>query len=319
MTRLRMLVTAALVSLVMSLASASAYAGDGQRALEILPRNTSLVATWNVARSRLSPVGGQLIDILADGHIISGTVQRLRKNMGLDWSRDVDTVVLGLGADASPAAQLVMLIEGRVDQQKLVAAAQKERGFRGLIHRGVDYYQTGKAEIAFLDGYWVTTRRGAMTRIIDVSRGQAPSARGNKALMALLQSVNVGTDLWCVASVPKRMRQEISAETGNSWTLNGVTASVDLKNRVRARVRLGLSNREAVIKVGEWLQTEGPTHETIQAMGLSTAVRGISLSRRDDNLDLALTIDEADMATLKRYLRERAAKRAGADGVDSGS
>lgn len=317
MTRLRMLATVALVSLVMSLASASAHAGDGQRALDILPRNTSLVATWNVARSRLSPVGGQFIDILADGHIISGTVQRLRKNMGLDWSRDVDTVVLGLGADASPASQLVMLIEGRVDQQKLVAAAQKERGFRGLLHRGVDYYQTGKAEIAFLDGYWVTTRRGAMTRIIDVSRGQAASARGNKTLMALLKSVNLGTDLWCVASVPKRMQKEISAETG-SWTLNGVTASVDLKNRVRARVRLGLSDREAVIKVGEWLRAEGPTHETIQAMGLSAAVRGVSLSRRDDNLDLALTIDEADMATLKRYLRERAAKRAGADG-DSGS
>jgi hypothetical protein len=312
MTRLRMLVAAALVSLV-SLTGATAHAGDGQRALDLLPRNTSLVAAWNVARSRLSPVGGQFIDILADGHIISGTVQRLRKNMGLDWNRDVDTVVLGLGAEGSPAAQLVMLIEGRVDRQKLIAAVQKEPGFRGLIHRGVDYYQTAKAEIAFLDGFWITTRRGAMTRIIDISRKQSASARGNKALMALLQSVNVGTDLWCVASVPKQMRKEISAETG-SWTVNAVTASMDLKKRVRARLRLGLSDRDAVIAVGAWLSSKGPTDETIQAMGLSAAVRTVSLSRRDDNLDLSLTIDEADMATLERYLRERAAARAGGSG-----
>lgn len=310
MARLRMLAAAALISLV-TLMSASAHAGDGQRALGILPRNTSLVASWNVARSRLSPVGGQLVDILADGNIISGTVQRLRKSMGLDWSRDVDTVVLGLGAEGSPAAQLVVLIEGRVDQQKLVAAAQKEPGFRGMIHRGVDYYQTGKAEIAFLDGYWVTARRGAMPRIIDASRGQQASARGNKPLMDLLQSVNVGTDLWCVASVPKDMRGALAADTG-SWTLNTVAASVDLKKRVRVRVRLGLSDRAAVIEVGEWVRARGPTNETIQAMGLSAAVRGVSLSRRDDSLTLTLTITEDDMVTLKRYLRELAAQRAGA-------
>lgn len=314
MTRLRMLAAAALVSLV-SLASPPAHAGDGQRALDILPRDVSLVASWNVARSRLSPVGAKLVDLLADGHIISGTVQRLRKGMGMSWRRDVDTVVLGLGASGSPAAQLVMLIEGRVDQQKLVAAAQKERGFRGLIHRGVDYYQIGKAEIAFLEGYWITTRRGAMPRIIDASRGQSPSARSNKALMALLQSVNVGTDLWCVANVPRPMRKEIAAETG-SWTMTAMTASVDLKKRVRARVRLGLSDRAAVIAVGTWLRAKGPSHEVIQAMGLSTAVRAVSLSRRDDNLDLTLTVAEDDMTTLARYLRERAAQRAG-DGSGS--
>jgi hypothetical protein len=310
MARLRTLAAAALISLA-TLVSASAHAGDGQRALDLLPRATSLVASWNVARSRLSPVGGQFVDILADGNIISGTVQRLRKSMGLDWSRDVDTVVVGLGAEASPAAQLVVLIEGRLDQQKLVAAVQKERGFRGLIHRGVDYYQTGKAEIAFLDGYWVTVRRGDMPRIIDVSRGQSASARSNKPLMELLQSVNVGTDLWCVANVPKEMRDEIAAETG-SWTLNAVTASMDLRKRVRARVRLGLSDKAAVIAVGAWVRARGPSHETIQAMGLSEAVRGVSLSRRDDNLDLTLTITEEDMVTLKRYLRELAAERAGA-------
>jgi hypothetical protein len=310
MARLRTLAAAALISLA-TLVSASAHAGDGQRALDLLPRATSLVASWNVARSRLSPVGGQFVDILADGNIISGTVQRLRKSMGLDWSRDVDTVVVGLGAEASPAAQLVVLIEGRLDQQKLVAAVQKERGFRGLIHRGVDYYQTGKAEIAFLDGYWVTARRGAMPRIIDVSRGQQASARSNKPLMELLQSVNVGTDLWCVANVPKEMRDEIAAETG-SWTLNAVTASMDLRKRVRARVRLGLSDKAAVIAVGAWVRARGPSHETIQAMGLSEAVRGSSLSRRDDNLDVTLTITENDMVTLKRYLRELAAERAGA-------
>jgi hypothetical protein len=307
MARLRMLAAAALISLA-TLVSASAHAGDGQRALGILPRNTSLVASWNVARSRLSPLGGQFVDILADGNIISGTVQRLRTSMGLDWSRDVDTVVLGLGMEGSLAAQLVVLIEGRVDQQKLVAAAQKERGFRGLIHRGVDYYQAGKAEIAFLDGYWVTARRGAMPQIIDVSRGQSASARSNKPLMELLQSVNVGTDLWCVANVPKDMRQEIA--TG-SWTVNTVAASMDLKKRVRARVRLGLTDRAAVIAVGAWVRDKGPTNETIQATGLSAAVRGVSLSRRDDSLDLTLTITEDDMVTLKRYLRERAAERAG--------
>jgi hypothetical protein len=307
-----MLAAAALVSLV-SLASAPAQAGDGQRALDILPRDTSLVASWNVARSRLSPVGAKFIDLLADGGVISGTVQRLRKSMGMTWRRDVDTVILGLGKAGSPGAQLVMLIEGRVDQQKLVAAAQKERGFRGLIHRGVDYYQIGKAQIAFLDGYWITTRRGAMPRLIDVSRGQSASTRSNKALVALLQSVNVGTDLWCVATVPKSTRKEIAAETG-SWTMTEVTASVDLKKRVRARVRLGLSDRAAVISVGSWLRAKGPTHETIQAMGLSAAVRGMSLSRRDDNLDLTLTVTPDDMATLARYLRERAAERAGNSG-----
>lgn len=311
MTRLRILAAAGLILLV-SLASSAAHAGDGQRALGLLPRNTSLVATWNVARSRLSPVGDELIDILADGHIISGTVQRLRKSMGLDWKRDVDTVVLGMDMNTA-STQIVMLIEGKVDQQKLAAAVQKEPGSRAVVHRGQPYYQLGKADVAFIDGYWVTARRGAMTRIIDASRSQAAAMRGNKGLMELLQSVNMGTDLWAAMVVPKRMRQEITAETG-SWTMQAVTASVDLRKRVYARVRLGLSSREGVIAVGEWLSSKGPTHATIQAMGLSEAVRAISVSRRDFNLDLAGAIPEADMAKLESYLRQAAAQRATGSG-----
>jgi hypothetical protein len=312
MMRLRMLAAAGLILLV-SLAGTAAHAGDGQRALGLLPRNTSLVATWNVARSRLSPVGDEIIDILADSNIISGTVQRLRKSMGLDWKRDVDTVILGMDANVSASAQIVMLIEGKFDQTKLAAAAQKEPGFRGVIHRGVAYYQIGKADVAFLDGYWITTRRGAMTRIIDLSRSRSGSARSNQELMDLLKSVNMGTDLWAIMVVPKRTRQEIASETG-SWTMQAVTASVDLRKRVRARVRLGLSDRDGVIAVGQWLQSKGPTHETIQAMGLSEAVRGVSVSRRETNLDLAITIPEEDMAKLERYLRARAAQRATGSG-----
>lgn len=312
MTRFRMLAAAGLILLV-SLASTAAHAGDGQRALGLLPRNTSLVATWNVARSRLSPVGDELIDILADSHIISGTVQRLRKGMGLDWKRDVDTVVLGMDLSVADSPQIVMIIEGKVDQQKIAAAVQKEPGFRGLVHRGLPYYQLGKADVAFIDGYWVTSRRGAMTRIIDASRSQSGSARGNKALMELLQSVNMGTDLWAALVMPKRMRQDIATETG-SWTMQAVTASVDLRKRVRARVRLGLSSRDGVIAVGEWLRSKGPQHETIQAMGLSDAVRDISVQRRESNLDLAVTISEEGMAKLERYLRETAAQRATGSG-----
>lgn len=307
MKRIRMLAAAGLV-LLMSLAGTVAHAGDGQRALGLLPRSTSLVATWNVARSRLSPVGDEIIDILADKNIISGTVQRLRKSMGLDWKRDVDTVILGLDASAPDSVQIMMLIEGKFDQEKLAAAAQKEPGFRGVIHRGVAYYQIGKADVAFLDGYWITTRRGAMTRMIDNSRSRSGSARSNKELMDQLPSVNIGTDLWAIAVVPKRMRQDIAKDSG-SWTLQAVTVSVDLRKRVRARVRLALSDRDGVIAVGQWLNTKGPTHETIQAMGLSEAVRASSVSRRENDLDIAITIPEGDMAKLERYLRESAAQR----------
>ncbi len=131
--------------------------------------------------------------------------------------------------------------------------------------------------------------------------------------MGLLKSVNISTDLWAMMMVPKRTRQEIASETG-SWTLQAVTASVDLRKNARARVRLGLSDRDGVIAVGQWLQSKGPTHETIQAMGLSEAVRGVSVSRRDANLDLAITISEEDMAKLERYLRATAAQRATGSG-----
>lgn len=312
MMLLRTLAAAALVSLV-SFTSAPAHAGEGQRALELLPRDMAMVATWNVARSRLSPVGTELIDILSDRHIISGTVQKLRKRMGLDWNRDVDTVVLGLGASFARSGRLIMLIEGRLDGRKLVSAAQKERGFRGLIHRGVDYYQIGRAEVAFIDGYWVTARRGAMPGVIDTFRGQNPSVRSNKAVMGLLRTVNIGKDFWCVFVLPKSMRDDIGSETGG-WTLHTVTASVDLRKRVRARVRLGLSDRAAVIGLGTWLRAQGPNDETIRAMGLSAAMRKVSVSRRDDSLDLALTIPENDMVKLKKYLRKQAAARVGGSG-----
>ncbi|ACY14414.1 hypothetical protein [Haliangium ochraceum] len=305
MTYFRMLAAAALVSLV-SLASPPAEAGDGQRALSVLPRNTSLIITWNLARSRSSPIGGEFVDILADDKVIGGTVQRLRKRMKLAWERDIDTVVFAMATEVSFSGQISLLIEGRFTPQMLASAAQKERGFRGLIHRGVDYYQVGGTEVAYLDGFWVTTRRGRMPRIIDIARAQGASAKRNRALMSLLSSVPMSKDMWCAMVAPKRMREEVSRETG-TWSLHGLTASVDFRRRMRVRMRAALSKRDDVVSLGTWLKTKGPNQASVKAMGLSGALRKATVSRRENSLELVLDVPEGAYATLEKHLRELAA------------
>ncbi len=307
----RLLVVAVLAVLV-GLTSVPAHAGDGQRALALLPRDTTMVAAWNVARSRLSSVGVELVDVLADGRVISGTVQRLRRRMELTWQRDVDTVVLGMSANGANRGSLVMLIEGKVNRQTLLAAAQKERGFRAQVHRGIDYYQVGRAEIAYIDSFWVTARKGRMTRIIDIFRGQSQSVRRNKRVMELLGKVDVGRDMWCAFWIPEPMRESISS----GGRIHTISANMDLRKRVRARIRLGLPDRTSVIAMGTWLRAQGPNEEHIKAMGLSQAVRKASLSRRGTSLDLLLTIPVDALPKLEAYLREYAR---GGDEPEEGS
>lgn len=300
-----LLAAALLVSLLGALRT-EAHAGDGTSALRLLPQDTALVAAWNLARSRTSPAGAALIDAVSQNQSIGGDVQRLRAQAGVDWKQDVDTMVLGMGPNLSRSGAFVLIVEGRFERDKIVAAARKTKGFAAREYWGMAYYQSGGIELAFLDDHWVIARKGVLTRVMDVVRGKARSVQRDQELMARLRTADVGQDMWCVFRVPAAMRQKIMAETGGHAVDHG-HASVDLQDvlnrQVRARVRLHMSSQTAVIALGMLLRAKGPHDETVQAMGLASALRTMTISRKDTNLDLTIKPSKSGMAKLGRFLR----------------
>lgn len=300
-----LLVAALLVSSLVA-SRPEAHAGDGTKALGFLPQNTALVATWNLARSRNSPAGRDLIEAMVGNERIGDGVQQFSVKAGIDWKQDVDTVVLGMGPKISRSEGYVLIAEGRFDRGKILAAARAGGGFSAREYWGTPYYQSGKMELAFLDDYLVIARKGALLGVMDVFRGKARPLRSSQAFMALLRTADVAQDMWCVFQVPKGMRKEIAAETGGHAVDHGL-ASVDLQDiqqkQVRARVRLNLSSSASVVALGMLLRAKGPADETVQAMGLEDAVRTMLISRKDSNLDLTIKPSKKEMSRLGRFLR----------------
>ena len=295
----------ALLVVLLGLLRAEAHAGNGMSLLGTLPEGTSLVATWNMARSRLGPAGTMLIDAVSQNPRLDAVLQKLPTRAGIDWQRDVDTVVLGLVGDFAKSGRFVLMIEGQAAHDKLAAAVRKGKGFAARQHQGITYYQRGQLELAVMGGHWVIARKGVMTRVIAVFQGKAPSVERNRALMRMLRSGDLTQDLWSAFVVPKRVREEIAAEAGGATVEQGMV-SVDFEDfhkQVRARVRLGMSSRAAVVALGSVLRVKGSQDETIAAMGLTQAVRTMTVSRKDNNLDLTLKPVRTDVKKLGRFLR----------------
>lgn len=295
----------ALLVALLGLLRAEAHAGDGMHLLRILPESTSLVATWNMARSRRGPAGTMLIDSVAKNPRLGDEIQTLHVRAGIDWKRDVDTAVLGLVGDFARSGRFVLVVEGRFDRNKLIAAARQGKGFVARQHQGITYYQTGKVEVAVLDGHWVIVGKGGMTRVIEVFQGKGASVERNRVLMTMLRSGDLTKDMWSAFIVPERVREEIAAEAGGSTVHQGM-ASVDFEDfdkQVRARVRLGMSSRAAVIALGTMLRIKGSQDQTIQAMGLAKAVLTMTVSRKDNNLDLTIKPVRADVKKLGQFVR----------------
>ncbi len=306
----------------MSLLTGTA-AADVVRAAKYLPRDSAMVGAWNVARSRGSTIGDPMARVLSTTSPLGRFIGDIVANADLKWHAHLDIITLAMPANVAKSGRAVVLIEGTFESEQIVAALQKRGRVRTRTYRGIQLYEQKGFEMTFVDRYWVIGQKDGATRVIDVSLGRSGSLARNKKVLELLKAADLGKDVWCAWALPKALREVLAEATDAQFAnVGAITASIDLADKgLRTRVRLALSDRDAVVEMGALLRDKAGRDPRMTAIGLGAAMGALRLSRYQNNLDIKVEVPDQDIGKVRDYMvkladsasRQRTDARAGAE------
>ncbi len=277
-----------------------AQAGDGRDALRLLPDNTAMVMTINVERTKSSATGKSFLDAFLESREATRFTGDFSAKAGLDVRRDIKTIVVGMADDFDTSEDMVMVLEGRFDKSKIVALAEKESSsFATRKHRGVTFYELdGETAFGFVGRYAIAAPIRTMPKIIDVHTRKASSSIKNRPLMGLIKAGDTKKDMWVVFVIPRKLRGEISKETGGH-SVEAFMTSMDLKRGMSLQMRLDVSTREGASAIATLMRKtaqDAAKDPNMAALGVAEALRKTAIRQRGKRIDLGFQLSKGELA-----------------------
>jgi hypothetical protein len=298
------------LSLLVSLASVGpARAGNGKRALGLLPADTALVISVNTKGARKSPLYphvGRAARINAD---VSRALALIKSGAGFGVPGSVDTVVIGLAADFDRSAHITVVLEGAIDANKVDAlVASYPKAVKRLVHNRVRYYRIdGLIDAVILRRSLVLTNKGRAKALIDLARarGVAGKLTGNRSMMAMIAATDTGKHAWGVFAFPSSVRASLAKALPAGKTLTGVSVSLDAPRGLSAKLRIMTSSAtmaQTVVAAAMLGKSTLADRKKLRALGLSAVVRSSNVTRRGNDVDLAVRLDAKQLKQLVALL-----------------
>lgn len=283
----------ALVAL-MSLASAPAHAGNGKDALKLMPADTALVLSVNSRSLGKSKMAKDAFATLSQSGDVSSMQTKLLKDAGVDITKDIDTAVIGIAGNVEKSERVVMVIEGRFDQVKLVKFFKSEgKSFAKKQHGAMTYYVVDDDnEFAFLGNYFVATPKGGITDVLDRHLGQGKSAQKNRALMRLIKNSHTKKQIWMAMVMTPSMRKEIAAEAGGH-SINTAIVGINMGKNLDMSMRLGASDGKAASAMAAALRAkvaEMAKEPSMSLVGLTDTFKNMTVKSTGKNVDASLSV-----------------------------
>lgn len=296
------LVGAALAAALL-LASPIAHAGDGKSSLQLLPYDTSAIASVNIDRIKTSAVWTDVVKLLTSSSDLAGGLALMEKQAGFDIDKHLDTVIIGMPDGFDKSDDMIIIAEGTFDQAKLTKLAI-DTGGTEIEHKGVKYISGPDSHALILPGKIVITDAGLMPRVIDVHLAKAKSVLANPAIMQLISSGDTSLDGWGAMVVPASIRANLSQSLGGS-SIDGVMASVDLQNGLAMRMLLTTPSKSDATTLSTTINgaiSQLKADRTFQQLGLSAALDSIAVTQAKSTLELSFVVTATELTILRGLL-----------------
>ncbi|HVR61252.1 MAG TPA: hypothetical protein VMU50_05100 [Polyangia bacterium] len=213
------------------------------------PVEARVVAAFDFAKLRASPLADALAQLGTDSQADKETIAAFTRRTGFDPWRDTDSLVVAFPEDARTGGQFGLVLRARnLDQKRLVAYAREQAAQQGgdllAIPRGHRTLWSRKGE-PDLAGFFIDDRTFAIgaggwaERMADLSQGGAPSgsAATNLDLARLCDRV-AGTPaaIWAAALIPEGTRSQLQAEPRfhSAASISHLGAALDLAHGLSA-------------------------------------------------------------------------------------
>lgn len=307
MKKLSSLVGAFIFFSLLASSSSPADAEPGKDALALLPEDTALVLSVDIKSMSRSQLAKDIFAFATRSGDIVETQKRLQEEAKLDLSKDVDSVVIGVAGDIEQAERLVILARGRFDKAKVAGFLKKDAGSSTQKqHRGVTYHALSDGtEFAFIGAYFVATPKGGLSKIIDIHRGKAASAKKNGQLTALTGKGHTKSNMWMAVVLSDAMRQEIAREAGGH-SMNAVVAGIDVATDMEVSALMLASDAKAAQALAAMLTSAGQEmakESSMQMFGLGDAFNKMKVASKDTAVTVELTIPGASLQQLLPVLQ----------------
>lgn len=301
------LVGATVLLVGLAMAQPQAYAGNGKAAINSLPKDTAMVLTINVDRAKKSGLFKDAMAMAKKDPDFAKNIDMLKAQTGFDVRKHVNTLVVGFDKNFDKNEKVVVLVEGKFNVKKMLAFAKKQKAnVVSKSHAGITYWEVdGETEIASAGKLMFITKKGGMTGLLDAHKGKAANASKNGELMRMMKGADTSKDLWFVGVLPQSLRSQAKGMLGGN-TVDGLTASVDIKTGLIAKLRIIASSASAAQALSGLMQAglmQGAGDPTVQAMGLGDAMKKISIKSKANNVDVGIDLSKAELEKLTNIIK----------------
>ncbi len=302
----RHLVAAIAATGLLALVSVSVHADDGTDAFRFLPKDTALVLSADVPRLGKSSAAGALFNAVANDSDFAEVNTKLT-SAGVNLARDIDSVVLAMAGDIENKERIVLVIKGRLDATKVLAFLKKDAQKSAVKkHLSTSYYLLDDDnEVAFIDGYLVSTPKGGMTRVIDVYKGKATSVRKNPRFIKLARRNQHKSALWIALDLPRDLRKQIAGEA-DGHSINSVIVGVDMTKEVNLSMSMVTSSQKTARALALKLRdasTNMAKDPALVMVGLSESFKRMTVKESGVAIDVTISISSATVQQVLTVLK----------------
>ncbi len=217
-----------IVPVLLSIATASAFAGADAGLLGLVPANSKVVSSINVDQARNSPFGQYMLSkMTAQGH----GFDQMAAETGFDPRRDLQTVVFAssspeLSQTGNHSSNFVVLMRGTFDAQRIQTLMLSHKGQRQSLD-GVDIYLDGtgdKNAFALAEpDIAVMGDRSSVQQVI-ANRGIATVL--DPPLQTLISQVSAENDAWFASVLPNSVDLVGNMSKGAGLNTRGSAAAL---------------------------------------------------------------------------------------------
>lgn len=296
-------VTIAFLAVALFAGVPTAHAGDGVKALSLLPADTTIVLNINFKRLRKSSSYGDILSAAKARPDYKEGVADLKK-AGIDLEKDVDTLMLGVRGDANggDADGVVLIAEGRFNPKRLIKVLRKKNSdMKTRQHKGVKYYTLDDdGSLAILGRRVILAENKRMPSVIDLHKGRGSSVAGDRGFRKLRARIDTAKDVWFVAEIPKSKRAGFGVPMAEN--IEAFSGSLDLRRGLGVRLRISSTDAAsanqlvAMVKMG--LSMAG-SDQTAKSMGLDKIAQKAVVITDEADMVLKLDLTKAEAAKLK--------------------
>lgn len=273
-------------------------------------------------------VVGLNIDQLRSSKHFEDTLEWARANAGeddlfrlledegdVDLSKDIDAVALSMpqpeGNTPPEESQFSAVIDGDIDQEKLVAAIEKGEAKVDTTERGKKkVYKIEDVELSFGDDGTVWAATGPeeyVNHAWAAFDSGKQSVNDNDALHELLSTIETSKSLWLIGETSKMQRESASGPQPED-----VGMSVDLSDGLMLDLLADMGSSDDAKKMVEqidMLKEQHGANPTVAALGAGPLLANLNSKTEETKLraDTRMTSDEFDnlVASVKQLVRSQ--------------